>query len=108
MSRKRSIVERLLSGEEYDLTRIDDEIDAWHEADTTISLHEWLGLTSDEYQLYVEKPDAIRIILAARHHNRPLKELLAAKDSTSLIAARGASPAEVTELRKWLKTTGRL
>ena len=53
MSRKRSIVERLLSGEEYDLTRIDDEIDAWHEADTTISLHEWLGLTSDEYQLYV-------------------------------------------------------
>ena len=27
MSKKRSIVERLLSGEEYDLTRIDDEID---------------------------------------------------------------------------------
>ena len=108
MSKKRSIVERLVSGEEYDLTRIDDEIDAWHEADTAVSLHEWLGLTSDEYQLYVEKPASIRIILAARHQNRSLKELLAAKDSTLLKAARGASAAEVTELRKWLKATGRL
>ena len=108
MSRKRSIVERFLSGEECDLTRIDDEIDAWHEADTTVPLHEWLGLTPDEYQLYVEKPASIRIILAARRHKRSLKELLSAKDSTSLIAARGASAAEVTELRKWLKATGRL
>ena len=108
MSSKRSIVERLLSGEECELSRIDDEIDAWHEADTTIPLHEWLGLTADEYQLYVEKPASIRIILAARHQNRSLEELLAAKDATSLIAARGASPAEVTELRRWLKATGRL
>ena len=108
MSSKRSIVERFLSGEECDLTRIDDEIDAWHEADTTMPLHEWLGLTPDEYQLYVEKPASIHIILAARHQNRSLRELLAAKDATSLIAARGASPAEETELRRWLKATGRL
>src|SRR5713101_3289958 len=108
MSRKRSIIERFLSGEECDLTRIDDEIDAWHEADTTVSVHEWLGLTPDEYQLYVEKPASIRIILAARRQNRSLKELLAANDATSLIAARGASVEEMTELRKWLKATGRL
>ena len=108
MSSKRPIVERFLSGEECDLSRIDDEIDAWHEAHTTVPLHEWLGLTPDEYELYVEKPAAIRIILAARHHNRSLKELLSAKDSASLIAARGASPADVKELRKWLKETGRL
>ena len=108
MSRKRAIVERFLSGEECDLSRIDDEIDAWHEADTTVPLHEWLGFTPDEYQLYVEKPVSICVILAARHHNRSLKELLAAKDATSLIAARGASVAEMTALRKWLKATGRL
>ena len=108
MSRKRSIVERLLSGEEYDLTRIDDEIDAWHEADTTIPLHEWLGLTQDEYQLYVEMPASIRIILAARHQNRSLKELLTGNDANSFIAARGASVEEMTALRKWLKATGRL
>ena len=108
MSGKRAIVDRFLSGEECDLTRIDDEIDAWHEADTTRPLHEWLGLTPDEYQLYVEKRASIRIILAARHHKRSLKELLAAKDATSLIAARGVSAAEVTELKRWLKATGRL
>ena len=105
MSRKRSIVERFLAGEECDLSRIDDEVDAWHEADTTVPLHEWLGLTPDEYELYVEKPASIRIILAARHQNRSLKELLAANDATSLT---GASVEEMTELRKWLKATGRL
>ena len=108
MSRKRSIVERLLSGDECDLTRIDDEIDAWHEADTTMPLHEWLGFTPDEYQLYVELPASIRIILAARHQNRSLKELLAENDANLLIAAQGASVAELTALRKWLKATGRL
>ena len=105
MSKRRSIVERFLCYEECDLTRIDDEIDAWHEADTTIPLHEWLGLTPDEYQLYVEKPASIRIILAARQQNRSLKELLAANDASSLT---GASVAEMTELRRWLKATGRL
>ena len=108
MSSKRSIVDRLLSGEECDLSRIDDEIDAWHEADTTVPLHEWLGLTPDEYQLYVERPASIRIILAARRENRSLEELLAENDANSLIAAHGASVAELTALRKWLKATGRL
>jgi hypothetical protein len=108
MSKKRSIVERLLSGDECDLTRIDDEIDAWHEADTTMPLHEWLGFTPDEYQVYVEMPASIRIILAARGQNRSLQELLAANDATSLIAARGTSVEEMTALRKWLKATGRL
>ena len=108
LSTSSSIVERLLSGKEYDLSRIDDEVDAWHEADTTVPLHEWLGLTTDEYEVYVEQPASIRIILAARRQNRSLKELLAAKDAISLAAARGVSAAEVTELGKWLKATGRL
>ena len=108
MSRKRSIVERFLSGEECDLTRVDDEIDAWHEADTTVPLHEWLGFTLDEYQLYVEMPASIRIILAARRQSRSLKELLSGNDANSLIAARGASVEETMALRKWLKATGRL
>lgn len=108
MSSKRSIIERFLSGEECDLTRIDDEIDAWHEADTIVPLHEWLGFTSDEYQVYVEMPASIRIILAARGQNRSLQELLAEDDAASLIAARGGSVEEMTALRKWLKATGRL
>jgi hypothetical protein len=102
MSEKRSIVERLLSGDERDLTRIDDEIDAWHSANTTMPLHEWLGFTPDEYQLYVEMPASLRIILAARSQNRSLKELLAASDATSRIAARGSSVEEMTALEKWM------
>jgi hypothetical protein len=108
MSSKRSIIERFLSGEECDLSRIDDEIDTWHEADTTMPLHEWLGFTPDEYQLYVEMPASVRIILAARHQNRSLKEFLAETDANSLIATDGASVTELMALRKWLKATGRL
>jgi hypothetical protein len=108
MSKQRTIIERLLSGDEYDLTRIDDEIDAWHDADTDLTLNEWLGLTHDEYALYVEQPSCIRTILAARHQEVPVQELLQASNGFALLAARGASPSEVEELRKWLQATGRI
>lgn len=108
MSKRRPIIERLLSGQEYDLAKIDDEIDAWHEAETDLQLHEWLGLTREEYALYVEMPASIRVILAARHQKVPLKELMGATPGTALLAARGATAAEVKDLRKWLIATRRL
>jgi hypothetical protein len=108
MSSKRCIIERLLSGEEYDLRKIDEEIEAWHEADTDLQLHEWLGLTREEYALYIEKPASIRVILAARHQNVPLKQLMSAGTDKVLLAARGATATEIDDLRKWLSTTGRL
>jgi hypothetical protein len=108
MSRRRTIVERFLSGDEYDLGKIDDEIDAWHGADTDLELPEWLGLTADEYALYVEHPQAMRIILAARRRSLPVKQLLRSGTATADLAARGASPTEIRKLEEWLKATGRL
>ncbi len=37
------------------LTDLDDQIDAWHASDTTLSLREWLGMTEDEYRRFLEK-----------------------------------------------------
>ena len=108
MSKKRPIIERLLSGEEYDLAMIEEELDAWHESKSDVQLHEWLGLTREEYSLYVEKPESIRIILAARHQNIPLKKLMRSSTDKVLLAARGATPTEVEELREWLSKTRRL
>ena len=33
---------------------IDDYIDAWHEAETDLELHEWLGMSIDEYKIWLE------------------------------------------------------
>lgn len=108
MSKHRTIVDRLLSGEEYDESAIDDEIDIWHESATKLSLHEWLGFTPEEYELYVEKPELLRVILGARHYGTPLKELLLSGSAETLLAARGATKEEVAKLRQWLTATGRL
>lgn len=45
---------------------IDDFVDTWHESDTGKPLHAFLGLTREEYGLWVERPAALDIILEAR------------------------------------------
>ncbi|MDC3962868.1 hypothetical protein [Polyangium jinanense] len=109
MSKRKTFVERVLDGEILDLDTIDDEIDAWHESDADCPLHEWLGLTRDEYALFVEKPEALRTILMAKRHGIPLKQLVGITAASALaLAARGTSPAEAEAIRKWLEQTNRL
>lgn len=31
-----------------------DAVDAWHDSDSDLELHEWLGMTLDEYRNLVE------------------------------------------------------
>jgi hypothetical protein len=107
-SQQRPIIDRLLAGEEYDLTKVDDEIRAWHEGDDSRQLHDRLGFSSAEYALFVERPESLRYILAARHEDVPVEKLLAAPRDTLLLAARGATREEVEGLRQWLRSTGRL
>jgi hypothetical protein len=102
------IVEKLLSGDEYNLSKMDDEIDRWHESDSLLPLHKWLGFTREEYAFYVEKPNSIKLILAARHQNVPLDKLVNSEPSQAKLAARGASEKELKEIRDWLKTTKRI
>jgi len=37
---------------------IDDKIDEWHNGNTGVELHEYLGMTLEEYALFVTDPDA--------------------------------------------------
>lgn len=109
MSRKATFVERALAGDVLDLSEIDEDVDAWHASETTESLAEWLGMSEDEYALFVERPDALRVILAARKQTKSVRELLESieRDGMSL-AARGASDHDAEQIRAWLKKTGRL
>lgn len=88
-------------------TDIDDYVAEWHEGGSDEPLHEFLGLTKDEYALWVEKPEALRLILAAREYKEPLNELLVEADEFAL-AARGLSQGDVRTVRSWLQRTGRL
>ncbi|HSZ70880.1 MAG TPA: hypothetical protein VK756_11025 [Solirubrobacteraceae bacterium] len=70
-------------------------------------LREYLGMTWPEYQLWVERPAALRMIIAAREHELPVETFVADFDEMA-VAARGLSSADVHLVERWLKETGRL
>lgn len=37
----------------------DDKIDEWHEGDSDLPLHEYLGLTKEQYMLWLRKPELV-------------------------------------------------
>lgn len=42
---------------------IDNFIDDWHDGNSEEELYEFLGLSRDEYALYIEKPNALSHIV---------------------------------------------
>jgi hypothetical protein len=108
-----TFVDRALSGE-ASLDDIDDYVDTWHDdAAEKRELHDYLGLTRDEYGLWVEQPSSLRFILFSRRHDEDLPEVLdrfAADEALAgePVAARAASREEAQAVRSWLVETGRL
>jgi hypothetical protein len=48
---------------EHGRKMFDEGVGRWHESETSLSAHEWLGLTREEYALWVElrPPKAVRV-----------------------------------------------
>lgn len=88
-------------------TDIDDYIDSWHEGETTDALPAFLGMSEQEYAVWVERPSALKLIIFARKSNLAFDQLFRFNEGHSL-AARATSPEEVATLLAWLRTTGRL
>lgn len=40
----------------------DEAVDRWHKEDVNIPIHEWLGLTEENYALVVESPELLESI----------------------------------------------
>lgn len=110
MSDGQKFTDLVLAGEIVDPeAEITDWIDRWHRSDSSEALHDWLGLSWDEYALFVERPQFLRAIFAARQYGVSLTETLAlADDSGARLAARGVPAEDVPKLRAWLERTGRL
>lgn len=87
--------------------RIDDYVDAWHDAHETwagrVSLHEYLGLTWPEYQVWVCDADALPAIMEARVSGRPLIAVIAERVESMRAAGRPTDGTTIFTLGNWLK-----
>ncbi|HXN37229.1 MAG TPA: hypothetical protein VN892_04270 [Solirubrobacteraceae bacterium] len=100
-------LEQVLDGEAI-WTDIEDFVGAWHDGNGLgQELHDYLGMTWNEYALWVERPDALRAIIASHELEEPLEELLERSDDKA-VAARGLTQEDAKAVREWLRQTGRL
>lgn len=95
----------LLSGEALP-EEIDNFVALWHEAEegasiAQLSLHDYLGMTWEEYSLWVEHPESLRFIAVAHKTNQPVTSVLSELNKTG-VAARASEQSEAHKLLRWL------
>ena len=97
----------LYSSGEASADDIDDFVDRWHDAQEpwaqNLELHEYLGMTHEEYEVWLCDPFALPAILDARRSGRALADVIA--DRYEALRAAN-SPADATilfSLGNWLK-----
>lgn len=91
---------------------IDDYIDRWHDAPegspvAATELHDYLGMSWDEYQLWGERPESLRFILSARRAGLPVAEVLR-QDLIVGAAARSKESSVARRVLAWLAERGRI
>lgn len=87
---------------------IDDFVDRWHEAPDGRELHHYLGMTPEEYSLWLRVPDALPYIVQARREIRPLTEVVAGGCRKLRRGARSVSRPNIARLEEWLRAKGEL
>jgi hypothetical protein len=85
------------------LSEVVDYIDNWHEGDSELSLHEYLGMTTKEYALYVQDEQYLATIVAAHKEGVNIRVMV---ESQVALAARSDDQAKSKKLQKWLKNEG--
>lgn len=106
-----SFIERVLAGRAY-ARDIDDFVEYWHEAPegsdaAKVELHEFLGLTWDEYKLWTERPESLRFSIAAHRANQSVHDVIK-QTALAGAAARSSEHAEAAKVLQWLIERGRI
>jgi hypothetical protein len=101
MSRTRSFVDLCLAGE-ASMEEIDDFVDAWHATPEGKDLHDYLGMTEDEYSLWLRAPDTLPCILKARRDGKPLTKAVREAYEEMRLALPANDDPTVARLQKWL------
>ena len=63
-----NFIEMCMTGETHP-DDIDNFVDEWHESDCNLPIHDFLGMTRDEYFSWVKDPDVLQHIVDA-HRRR--------------------------------------
>ena len=105
MSSKPTFVDLCLEGKIL-LDEIDDFIDQWHETPQRRELHDYLGMTQEEYSLWLRVPDALSYIIKARHESKPLKDIVVQGCRALCLDARTDDQSKIVRLQTWLKEKG--
>lgn len=90
------------------IDEIDDFVDQWHngESDPNLELHEFLGMTWNEYTLWVTQPSVLPFILKA-HKNKGSLDVDENYQHLAM-AARASNATEAHKMEVWLKSIGKL
>lgn len=97
-------ITKCLMGEAL-LEEIDDYVDIWHDGDSDLPMHEFLGMTHTEYGQWVKDPDCLPQIVIARRHHQELLEVREGHGDLP-IAARSENHGVPDSLIKWIKRIG--
>ncbi|MFD6095736.1 hypothetical protein ACFVWN_04525 [Nocardiopsis flavescens] len=98
---ERTFIEAALSGH-VGVDDIDLYIDAWHDGEDGRDLHEYLGMTWEEYQLWVERPESLRYIISSRAHGKPIETELFEQSQWKYALAARARDNEAQGVLDWL------
>ncbi len=99
-----SFIDLCLEGEALP-EEIDDFVDQWHESDSNEPIFMYLGMTQQEYRLWVHDPDILPFVITARVQGRSIDDVVSNLHELPM-AARADSPAKAEILMKWLKQAG--
>lgn len=102
-------IDKCLLGEAL-LDDIDDYVQAWHENDIEMTIFDYLGMTQEEYRLWVEEDNMLRYIVKAHRIGIDIHGLLDREfDSAEMmLAARSKNMEKIYEFYQKLKKSGRI
>lgn len=80
---------------------IHDFIDTWHESDSNLELHAYLGLSQKEYALFLEDEVYLNLIVTSRRKERSIVSLY---EEAISMAARSNNVEKSERLERWLKS----
>ncbi len=96
-----NFIEKCISGDALSF-EVDDYIDQWHDSNSELELHDYLGMTKSEYSLFVDDESYLGVIINAHMRSEDIGVVV----ESLALAARSDDQAKANKLERWLKDKG--